>query len=1194
MFTHLHVHSHYSLLDGLPKIDELLDRVKELGMLSIALTDHGVLYGAIEFFQKAKKRGIKPIVGCEIYLAPNSMRQKRTKIDTHPYHLVLLCKNEEGYKNLIKIVTDAHLFGYYYKPRIDFEFLKEHSKGLIALSACLDGEIPRLITSGNIQKARDRALEYEKIFGKGNFYLEIQDHPNIPRQKISNKGMIEISKKTGLPIVATCDSHYLAKEDAEIQDILLCIQTQTKVQDKNRLSMRDDDFSLRSPQEMEKAFRHLPEAVSNTEKIAKMCHLDLNLGKIKLPHFSVPKGRDANSYLKELAFLGLKKKYGIPSVNNQQSIVDSQRSTVDGQQTTNNNQQFKVSGQRLTVSRVLERLEYELAVIEKTGFAHYLLIVQDFVRFAKKNKIVVGPGRGSAAGSLVCFLLDITEIDPIKYDLLFERFLNPERISMPDIDLDFADTRRDEVVEYVRKKYEHEHVAQIITFGKMAARAAVRDIVRVLGYPYSFGDQIAKMIPMTLTISEATDKIYDLRDLYQKDPDAKKILDFAKKLEGVARHASMHACGVVIAPDHLDNFVPRQYATQDDKTIVTQYEMHGIEDLGLLKMDFLGLKNLTIIQNAIKIIEKIHGKKIEIDKIPLDDKKTFELLKAGNTTGVFQLESSGMKRFLRQLKPEEFENIIAMVSLYRPGPMEWIPEYILRKSKKKKITYIHQKLKSSLEKTYGVPIYQEQVMQIAQDVAGFTLAEADVLRKAVGKKIRRLLLEQKRKFIQGAKANGVLENIASEIFAFIEPFAGYGFNRSHAACYAMIAYRTAYLKAHFPAEFMAALLTSDQEDIDRVAIEIAECNEMGLKVLAPCVNESFTTFAVLQKEGKQVIRFGLCAVKNLGNDIAAQIVEERKQNGRYKNFDDFVRRIASQKFNKKSLESLAKSGALDSLAERNQILQNTEKILNYSKNVSRQKSQGQKDLFGSSLAFNSPGLKLEKAKPADQKQRLSWERELLGLYVSEHPLFPYKDFFEKNVDSCASLKTKKTGQMARAGGVINKIKKIITKTGEPMLFVEIEDLTGDVEILVFPKILKQNPSIFQEEKIILAEGKISDRDGETKILVNSAKELTANDMKKGAENLKPRTLGRNLYALQITLPYGSSKDLLYKLKDVFETNKGLNPILLRVPDGMGNFKIVKAKIKVESTNSLMEKVGNYVGKENVRIIDSNIEDQTNF
>lgn len=1158
MFTHLHVHSHYSLLDGLPKIDDLLMRAKELGMPSLALTDHGVMYGLVEFYQKAKKMGIKPILGCEIYLAPYGMNQKRAKIDTKPYHLVLLCKNNEGYKNLIKITTYAHLVGYYYKPRIDFEFLKNHTQGLIALTSCLEGEIPRLILSGNLEKAAARARDYEKIFGKENFYLEIQHHPGIAEQKIVNQGMIAISKKYNLPIVATCDSHYLMPNDAEIQDILLCIQTQRKVAEKDRISMLNDDFSLRPPKEMAEIFKETPEAIANTEKIAKMCNVELEFGKIKLPKFNVPKPYNPDTYLKELAYRGLTKKYGI---ENQENI---------------NTQKHK---NKLTET-ILKRLEYELAVIEKTGFAPYLLIVSDFVNWAKENKIVVGPGRGSAAGSLVCYLLNITEIDPIKYDLLFERFLNPERISMPDIDLDFADTRRDEVIEYVKNKYGEDRVARIITFGKMAARAAVRDVARVLGYSYSFGDQIAKLIPNFMPISEACNKVYELKDLYQKNPEAKKILEYAKKLEGVARHASVHACGVVIAPEPLDNYVPRQFASQDDKTIITQYEMHGIEDLGLLKMDFLGLKNLTIIQNAIKIIEKIHNIKVEIDKIPLNDKKTFKLLQEGNTTGVFQLESAGMKRYLKQLKPSEFENIIAMISLYRPGPIEWIPEYILRKQGEKDITYIHSKLKRALEKTYGICVYQEQLMQIAQDIAGFTLAEADVLRKAVGKKIKHLLLEQKKKFIQGAMANNISESIAQEIFSFIEPFAGYGFNKAHGTCYAMIAYQTAYLKAHYPAEFMAALLTSDQEDIDRIAIEIQECKEIGLEVLPPDVNESFTNFAVVKKDGKSVIRFGLNGIKNLGHDIASQIVEERKQNGKFKNFDDFIQRLASPKFNKKFLESLAKSGALDSLAERNQILQNTEKILNYSKNIQKTKSKGQVDLFGNLKSSVSLQLRLDEAPPASKNERLLWERELLGLYVSEHPLTELKDYLDQKTINCRQLKSKRGNEKVVVGGVINKIKKILTRNSQTMLFVKIEDLAGEAEIIVFPKVLSKNPIVFQEGKTILAEGKTSDKNQEIKVICDNARELTKEMVDQWRKTKNPK----NSSILKLTIPQNATPDLLYKLKNIFKANPGPCEIILDIPDGANGVKTIKTKTKTATDETVLEKVRSFVGKENVKLI----------
>jgi len=949
MFIHLHVHSHYSLLDGLAKIDELISEAKKNRMSALALTDHGVMYGAIEFYKKAKEAGIKPIIGLEAYLAPNGLENKK-KTDEKPYHLVLLAKNNEGYRNLIKLTTIAHLKGFYYKPRIDKEVLKRYSKGLIASTACLQGEIPRLILNNQIEKAKKKILEYQEIFGKENFYLEVQDHPGIKGQTFVNKKLFELSKKLNVPVIATNDVHYLHPEDAEIQDILLCLQTKKKKADKDRLCMLDDDFSFRTEEQMRKSFAKHPEVIENTLKIAKQCNVEIELGKNKLPHFPISNGKTSDEYLRELCYKKINERY--PQKN----------------------------------KKIIDRLEYELSIIKKTGFASYFLIVQDFVNWAKENGIVVGPGRGSAAGSIVSYILNITNIDPLKYNLVFERFLNPERISMPDIDLDFADVRRDEVIQYVEEKYGRDHVAQIITFGTMAARAAIRDVGRVLGYPYNFCDKLAKLVPFNYNLQEALESSQELRIAYETNKDAKTIIDKAKKLEGVVRHASKHACGVVIAPEPLTQYVPLQYdVSGKEKTIITQYEMHSIEDLGLLKMDFLGLKNLTLIEEAIKIIKKTQKKEININRISLNDKKTFELIQNAQTTGVFQLESDGMKRYLKQLKPTNIEDIIAMVALYRPGPMQLIPDYIAGKHGKKKITYLHPKLKPILEKTYGVAVYQEQLLEIVRALAGFTLGEADVLRKAVGKKIPKLLKAQHEKFIKGCLKNKISKDIAEKVWHFIEPFAGYGFNKSHATCYATIAYQTAYLKANYPVEFMAALLTSDQDDTDRIAIEIEECKKMKIEVLPPDINESFENFTVIDNVRK--IRFGLLAIKNVGRPIVNTIIKERKENGAYQSMEDFLMRVKSKDLNKKSLESLIKVGAFDSFEERGILLNNIELLLEFSRKVQKDERNGQSTLFG---MFKSKqkisSLRLRKTAPATSQEKIFWEKELLGLFISEHPL----------------------------------------------------------------------------------------------------------------------------------------------------------------------------------------------------------------
>ncbi len=1054
-FTHLHVHSHYSLLDGLPKIDELLDYVKELGMDSIALTDHGVLYGAVEFYKKAIERGIKPIIGAEIYMALEKMEQHRPNIDNKRYHLVLLVKNKEGYKNLVKLITKAHLKGFYYKPRIDEELLSKHASGLICLSSCLMGKIPQLILAKKITEAEQLSLKYQEIFGKDNFYLEVQHHPNIKEQKIVNKQLFLISKKYGIPLVATNDVHYLKSEDAQAQDILMLINTGSDPNDPERLTMTRDDFSMRSPEQMMKDFKHLPEAIENTQKIADICNFQFELGEIKLPQFEVPNGKSADEYLEKLCSEGIKRKYGSHPKK-----------------------------------EILDRLNYELGVIGETNFASYFLIVQDFVNWAKQNRIVCGPGRGSVGGSLVAYLLNITNVDPLKYNLLFERFLNLGRakISLPDIDLDFTDRRRDEVINYVAQKYGRDNVAQIITFGTMASRAVVRDVGRALSYPYNYCDKIAKMIPFGSTLNQTLATVDEFRQTYLNDPKAQKLIDFAKKLEGCARHASTHACGVVISSEPLDELVPLQHPTQNEENIITQYEMHSIEDLGLLKMDLLGLKNLTIIEDTLSRIYVVQNKKIDIENIPLDDKKTFKLLQAGNCVGLFQLESEGMRRYLKQLKPTQLEDIIAMVSLYRPGPMALIPDYIARKYKKKKVEFLHPKLKPTLESTYGIPVYQEQIMKIAKDLAGFTLVEADVLRKAIGKKIRSLLMNQKEKFITGCKKNKISEDISQKIWHWFEPFARYSFNKSHGTCYALIAYQTAYLKSHFPVEFMASLLTSEKADVERIGFLISECRKMEIEVFSPDINESLKNFTVVPKQNK--IRFGLTAIKNVGSNVVKAIVQERKEKGPYQSVTDFVSRVNSKDLNKKSLESLIKAGVFDKLAERNQLLFNLERLLESARETQRVKANGQRGLFDK-ISQNT-NFRFNPVKEAGKAEKLAWEKELLGLFVSSHPLENFKRVLEKKTQSILKIKTILANRPVKVGGLISSIKRIITKTGKPMLFMKLEDLDDKIEVIVFPGVIEKNPTAFQENKIVLVSGRVNNRDGVPKLICDDIEEIVEN------------------------------------------------------------------------------------------------------
>lgn len=1046
-FTHLHTHTTYSLLDGLPQIPDLIKYTKELGMDSIAITDHGVMYGTIEFYKAAKAAGIKPIIGQEFYFAERSLNQKEKGFDDRRYHLILLAKDNEGYKNLITLSTIAQIDGFYYKPRIDFETLQKYSRGLICSTACLQGKIPQLLLVRRFNDAKKEVEKMVSLFGKENFYLELQAHKTIAEQDTVNKGLIELARQLNVGIVATQDSHYLRKGDAEAQDVLMLINTNAKKTDPERLSMAGEDFSLRSPQEMIELFKDTPQAIENTQKIAAMCNVELQLGKSKLPKFPLPEGVSDVKYLRDLCEKNLAIKY--------ESVPEAK-----------------------------ERMEYELSVIEKMGFSSYFLIVQDFINFAKNNGIVVGPGRGSAAGSLVAYLLNITNIDPLRYNLLFERFLNPERISMPDIDSDFTDTRRDEVLKYVSEKYGRDHVAQIITFGTMAARQVIRDVGRVLDYPYSVCDELAKLIPMNTTLHQALDTIDEFKEKY-KDKKVKRLIDLAKQLEGVTRHASTHACGVVISPEPLTNVTPLQHPPQDEDSVITQYEMHAIEDLGLLKMDFLGLKNLTILENTRNLVEKLHNIKIDFSKLPLDDETTYKnIFQKADTTGVFQLESDGMKRYLKELKPTNIEDIIAMVALYRPGPMELIPDYIARKNGRQPIKYLNPKLAPILDNTFGVIIYQEQVMKIAQALASYTLGEADVLRKAVGKKIKDLLEEQEKKMVTGMVKNGMSEEKAREVWNWILPFARYGFNRSHSCAYGIVAYETAFMKAHYPVEFMAGLMNVEQKNLDRLKILLSECRRMGIKVLPPDVNESFKDFTVILPDK---IRFGLGAVKNAGEDAISKIISERKANGKFTSLENFVSRADEKALNKKNFESLIKAGAFDSLAPREKLLYNLEYLLEISKDIKKRNSFGEQSLFGGQMFGPMINLK-EPTRQIPQLQMLTYEKELLGVFVSKNPLENYKDVL-KNILPISSITPRMANQMVTTCGIITNIHKILTKNGKAMLFVLIEDTQSAIEFLAFQESIDQNPFLFQENKIVKITGKVSTKDGALKLVFDKGELL---------------------------------------------------------------------------------------------------------
>ncbi|MFO0780875.1 MAG: DNA polymerase III subunit alpha [Candidatus Gracilibacteria bacterium] len=1066
-FVHLHVHSHYSLLDGFGTPKSIIQRAKELGMPAVALTDHGVLYGAIEFYKAAKAEGIKPIIGCEVYVAPGSRFDKTPGSENKPYHLILLATSAEGYMNLMKLVSQAHVEGFYYKPRMDHGLMKAHSKGIIALSSCLAGEVAQAVASGDEQRQIDVIRKYQDIFGAENFYLELQDHPFIDEQKTLNDRLIELSKITGAPLVATQDSHYVRSTDHQSQDILLCIQTQSTLGEEGRMKFQGD-FSLRSAEDMKESFGHVPEALENSLKIAERCNIELDFGKNLIPNFKTPGNETSQSYLRKLCEEGLRKKYGDPPPE-----------------------------------KAIKQLEYELDVVHRMGFDDYFLIVWDFVRYAKDAGITVGPGRGSAAGSLITYTLNITQLDPLRYGLIFERFLNPERVSMPDIDIDFADTRRNEVLDYVTQKYGRECVAQIITFGTMAARAAVRDVGRAMGYPYAEVDKIAKLVPPPvqgrhIPLKQSIEEDPELKNLYWADPRAKALLDNAIQLEGSVRHAGTHASAVVMSEKPLVNYTPLQRSTGGGEEIITQYSMKPIEEIGLLKMDFLGLKNLTIIQGILVLLRSIHQQELVLEDIPMDDPKTFDLLQKGDTTGVFQLESAGMRRYIRELKPTRFEDIIAMISLYRPGPMEWIPQYIRGKHQPDSVRYLHPSFESILKETNGVAIYQEQILQLARDFAGFSLGEADILRKAVGKKIPALLNEQKEKLVKGAVAKGHQEKFAVEVFEkVIEPFAGYGFNKAHAACYAMISYQTAYLKAHYPTEFMASLLSADADNTDRIILEINECNEMGIAVLPPSINESFLNFTVVDSK---TIRFGLGAIKGLGGATVEEILAARKQ-GKFATLDDFLKRVPAKLLNKKTLEALAYSGALDDFGDRKVLALSYDELSQFSKYSQEVNAQGQTDIFGMMTEPDQGALsfQLKEVIPASFMEKLTWEKEYLGLYVSGHPLKGLRKYLAKKVTLIDTLTKRNIGKTVKLGGLMTGMKRVFTKAGSYMAYASLEDPTGRIEIAIFPKVFSKFQTMLQEDHLFMMEGRLDLRRDTFQFSVNSITPVSLDSMIKNAQ-----------------------------------------------------------------------------------------------
>ncbi len=1093
-YVHLHNHTHYSVLDGLQKVPEMLDRVQGLGMDAVAMTDHGTLSGTIEFYKEATAREVKPIIGMETYVASRGIADKDPVKDKARYHLILLAMNNTGYQNLMRLSTIANLEGFYYKARIDHELLEKYNEGLICLSGCASGEIGENLIAGQTDKAYEIAKWYKQIFGD-RYYIELQDHGHVEHQKKwatqveLNKKLEKLAADLDIQMVVTCDAHYATPKDQDAHEILLCVQTGAFLNDQDRMSLKDFDLFVTDPKEIiDRWGGEHEQAIKNTKVIADRCNVTIELGGMLIPKFPVPEGMNEKTYLDKLVYSGLAERY-----------ASAERATAEAMSIGEVKQLLK-DGDR---QDVLDRAEFELSVIDRMGFNGYFLIVQEFINWGKEQGIMFGPGRGSAAGSIVAYSLRITELDPLVYGLLFERMLNPDRISMPDIDIDIQDTRRDEVIQYCVQKYGTERVSNIVTFGRMAARAAVRDVARVLEVPYAEADRLAKMIPAPIQgrhvpLSKSIKEDFDLKTEYENNPTAKRVIDLAINLEGTIRSHGIHAAGVVIAPDELVKFIPLEMAQKG--VVATQYPMGPVDELGLLKIDFLGLSNLTIIKNAMRIIRKVHGVDIDLDAVPLDDPDTFALLGRGDTTGVFQFESSGMKRYLRELKPTEFDDVIAMGALYRPGPLGagLTDSYIKRKNGREKVAFAHPLMENALKSTYGVLVYQEQVMQISRDVCSFTGGEADTLRKAIGKKKVDVMQKMQVQFIEGAVKNGVPRPVIEKFWKDLLGFADYCFNKSHSACYGMTSYWTAYLKAHYPAAFMAALMTSDQGDIDRLAIEIAECNHMGLKVLSPDVNESFAEFGVVPETGE--IRFGMNAVKNVGTNAVEEILRARSE-GKFKSIEDFLKRVNVRIVNRKNLESLLKAGAFDSFGDRSDLLYNLDNILAYASKVQKQAAEGQTDLFGNLLDDMIPPLKLEVAPVKNtERELLQWERELLGLYLSAHPLDKYDAYFGEQTMPIASLTKEMDNKTATVGGVIMDARAIQTKNGSKMAFVKIEDKSGETEIIVFPKLYEELGEKLIQDEVVKVKGKINakDRDGriteELKIIADDITFVTTEEL----------------------------------------------------------------------------------------------------
>ena len=1137
-FVHLHVHTEYSLLDGACRLDRLCSAAKERGQTALAITDHGNLFGAVDFYKTAKKHGIKPVIGCEVYVASRSRFDKVHGIDSNRHHLVLLCKNETGYKNLIKLVSSAWVDGFYTKPRIDRELLEKHHEGLIALSACLAGEIPKYIANGEYLKAKETALWYSNLFGEGNYYLEMQNH-GIPEQLIVNDGIIRLSNETGIPLVATNDVHYVNKEDAYIQKILICIATNHTVDEENSLEFESDNFYLKTEQEMRDLFPKTQEAIDNTQKIADMCNFNFEFGNTKLPNFTVPEGYSHYDYFRMKCYEGLHQRYG----ENPDKLY-------------------------------IERLEYELSVISNMGYVDYFLIVADFIEYARNKGIPVGPGRGSGAGSICAYCMGITNIDPIKYNLIFERFLNPDRVSMPDIDVDFCYERRQEVIDYVIDKYGSDHVAQIITFGTMAARAAIRDVGRAMGLPYATVDNVAKKIPRALgiTIEKALEESEEFKILYDSDSQIKNLIDTAKSVEGMPRNSSTHAAGIVITDRPVSDYVP---LSCNDESVVTQFTMTTIEELGLLKMDFLGLRTLTVINDCVKMVKK-KNPHFDIDKIPYDDKNVYSLFTNGQTDGVFQCESSGMRSVFMRLKPTNLEDIIAVISLYRPGPMDSIDSYIQNRHNPEYIRYKTPMLKDILDVTYGCMVYQEQVMQIFRSLAGYSLGRADIVRRAMSKKKHKVMEEERTFFLEGCLKNGIENKVANEIFDDMSSFASYAFNKSHAAAYAVVAYRTAYLKYYYPSEFMASLLTSVLDNSTKIADYIQSCKHNSINILPPNVNVSNKTFTVSEDDNRTVM-FGLLAIKNLGHDYIDTIINERRLNGKFTSFYSFCKRTHGKGFNRRAVEGLIKSGALDGLGNnRQEMLINLPDIIDDLDSSRRRNIEGQIGFFDIMDNASDSEFVMKKMDEFPSQTKLMMEKETTGLYISSHPMEQYEELAEKlkcdNIGDILSSENDYNSKYedavsVKVMGIISGVTRKQTKAGDTMAFVTVEDVHGSIEVIIFPKLFAKYSNLLYNSNVIFVGGRLSVKEEENpKIIL---------DFADSAENAKSNQSKRKGLFIRVE---NESSPIYINCKDlVFSANEGNTSVYFYFANSKKYFPCKKISVN----DNLLYNLKDIAGEQNV-------------